>query len=440
MSALASAAERSVADTAEPVRARNLTPAAGAVVPLRHLAIVFKVTERCNLVCPYCYFFFSDDQSYKDHPATVPADTVSGIIAFIQNAIAESGINRVHIGFHGGEPLLLKREYFGQICQQLIDGLGSRCKLGLSVQTNGVLINEAWIDVFERYGVAVGVSFDGDREVHNRTRITKKGRGTYDETLRGWRLLEQAAEARRIPAPGVLCVIAPDQSGSATFLHFVRELKVKHLDFLLPDLTHDSIDVTERFIERCGDYMVDVCKTWFAHGDKKVTVRFMRGVMRMLLARKLQAPDPGNAPPASYTLLTVSSNGDISPDDVYRTLDWRFRETGFNVATSSLRDIHEGPMWGEIRAGINKLAPKCDACLWRGVCRGGLMQHRYSMRHGFNNPSIYCTALGRMYAYICAQLVKGGISAEHIEQRLSALAPAATASPAADDMAMEGGA
>jgi uncharacterized protein len=420
-----------IASVAAPVGTtppRTQTPAvtgSEAVVPLRHLAIVFKVTERCNLACPYCYFFFSEDQSYKEHPAIVPAQTVAGIIAFIQDAIAESGINRVHIGFHGGEPLLLKRDYFAQVCQQLIDGLGARCKLGLSVQTNGVLINEAWIDVFERFDMAVGVSFDGDRELHNRTRITKKGQGTYDETLRGWRLLEQAAQAGRIPAPGVLCVIAPDQCGSATFLHFVCELKVKNLDFLLPDLTHDSIDVTERFIERCGDYMVDVCKAWFAHGDKNVTVRFMRRIMRMLLARTIQAPDPQHAPRASYTLLTVSSNGDISPDDVFRTLDWRFRETGYNVATSTLNDIHDGPIWRDLRLSMDTLAPKCGACLWRGICGGGLMQHRYSMRRGFDNPSIYCGALERLYTYICAQLVKGGMSAQDLEQRLASLAPPA---------------
>ncbi len=421
MSVIASVAAPS--ETAPPFTHTGQTASAvDAVVPLRHLAIVFKVTERCNLACPYCYFFFSDDQSYKEHPAIVPEETVTGIVAFIQNAIAECGINRVHIGFHGGEPLLLKREYFSRVCQQLIDGLGSRCKLGLSMQTNGVLIDEAWIDVFERFDLAVGVSFDGDREVHNRTRVTKKGRGTYDETLRGWRLLEQAAQAKRIPAPGVLCVIAPDKSGSATFLHFVRELKVKNLDFLLPDLTHDSIDVTEHFIERCGDYMVDVCKAWFSHGDKNVTVRFMRRIMRMLLARTIQAPDPVHAPRASYTLLTVSSNGDISPDDVFRTLDWRFRETGFNVAASTLREIHDGPMWSELRSSVDKLAPKCGACLWRGVCGGGLMQHRYSMRRGFDNPSIYCKALERLYTYICAQLVKGGMSVQDLERRLAGLA------------------
>ncbi|MBP1204564.1 uncharacterized protein JOD97_002606 [Duganella sp. 1411] len=402
-------------------------PATDAALPLQHLGIVFKVTERCNLACPYCYFFFSGDQSYKEHPAIVPDDTVAGIIRFIQNAIAESGVTRVHIGFHGGEPLLLKRDYFADVCQQLIDGLGSRCKLSLSVQTNGVLINEAWINVFERFSMAVGVSFDGDRETHNRTRITKSGRGTYDETLRGWRLLEQAERAGRIRRLGVLCVIAPDQSGSATFLHFVRELKVKHLDFLLPDLTHDSIEVSERFIERCGDYLVDVCRAWFAHGDQNVTVRFMRRIMRMLLARTIQAHDPFNAQRASHTLLTVSSNGDISPDDVLRTLDWRFRETGFHVATGTLREIHDGPMWGELRAVQQTLAPQCNACIWNGVCGGGLKQHRYSLRRGFNNPSIYCKSLARMYAYICAQLAKGGIPVQSIEQRLSSLAVAPTA-------------
>ncbi|HEV2739171.1 MAG TPA: hypothetical protein VGU66_11380, partial [Candidatus Elarobacter sp.] len=35
------------------------------------LSVVLKVAERCNLACPYCYFFFGGDDSYLLHPAFI---------------------------------------------------------------------------------------------------------------------------------------------------------------------------------------------------------------------------------------------------------------------------------------------------------------------------------------------------------------------------------
>ena len=57
-----------------------------------------------------------------------------------------------------------------------------------SFQTNGTLIDEAWCDFFAEEHVNVGVSVDGPKRLHDRNRLTRSGRGTFDKTIAGIRL------------------------------------------------------------------------------------------------------------------------------------------------------------------------------------------------------------------------------------------------------------
>jgi uncharacterized protein len=379
--------------------------------------VVLKVTERCNLACPYCYFFFAGDKTFQIHPATILGDTVTGLIAFLQDAIRNSGIRHVHIGLHGGEPLLLKKDAFRRMCSQIRTALDPLCTLQLSMQTNGVLIDQEWVDIFADQDVYVGISFDGPEEIHNKTRITKKGRGTYAESRRGWEMLLAAHKEERIGRPGIICVVAPDQSGRAIYEHFANDMKVTHMNFLWPNFHHGSPEATEEFIDGCGDFMVDVCKAWFEGRDTTIQVRFLREIMGPLLDDRLcrELPPNRNNP---FELITVSSNGDIAPDDIIRTLAPRFRETGYQVAKNTLNDLAQSSTWLEVSRAQEILPEACQSCVWKNVCRSGNPQHRFSEARGFDNPSIYCKSLKRVYSYVTNNLIQGGVPLEKIEQRL----------------------
>lgn len=386
--------------------------------PPDSLAFVFKISERCNLACSYCYFFFSGDESYKTHPPFVRPETVDALVAFVLDAVEHRGIRNVRIGFHGGEPLLLKKPSFDAMCERLAEALGTRCNLSLNIQTNGVLIDSDWIDLFAKYRINAGVSFDGNPEFHNTTRVTRQGKGTYAQSRRGWDMLVRAARADRIPEPGVLCVVDPQQSGAATFRHFVEELDVRHMDFLLPDITHDSPDANEAFVRGCGDYLIDVCHAWFGLGANKVHVRFIDHIVGPLLDDQLlrlsatTKHDP-------RTIFTISSNGDIAPDDALRPLAPRFREAGLRVGRDTYDNVLAHEVWRELNVSQLALPAACTTCIWKSICNGGLRQHRFSVHNGFDNPSLYCTTLKRIYAYITTQVIRAGRPLDEVEARLA---------------------
>lgn len=388
-------------------------------VGLNILHVVLKVAERCNLVCPYCYFFFNGDETYKRHPAVMPMARIKDTAQFLRRAVLENGYDSVRLVFHGGEPLLVKKAVFRAMCDVLTDALDDVCNLLLGVQTNGVLIDEEWVDIFEEYRIRIGVSFDGVGAQHDLTRIDKKGRGTYDQTKSGWDLLMRAAEEGRLSRPGLLCVVAPEQDGGETLMTFLNELGPEGVNFLLPDYTHDSAEVTPELIEKSGEYMLSVLRRWIALGRPALRVRFIMeafgplvddGIARRTIVAK-------NNP---LVLLTISSNGDISPDDTLRGIGPRFQDTGLNVSHSTIGEVFTHPLWRDLVEAHEKPGGACGDCKWWNACKGGMQLHRHSHERGLANESIYCGALKKFHAEVANLLTDAGYSASEMDRRMSA--------------------
>jgi uncharacterized protein len=391
------------------------TPSSPANVELFN--VVLKVAERCNLVCPYCYFFFGGDESYKQHPAVMPQPVVEKTAKFLSDAVDTHGIRTIRIGFHGGEPLLLKKSRFAQICGKFQAELAHKCRVIFVVQTNGVLIDEGWVDLFEEFNVRVGVSFDGPEDIHDIARITKSGKGTYARSRKGWELLLQAAGAGRIRYPGILCVVSPEHDGTRIFRHFADDLRAHYMSFLLPDVTRETEGVDAGYVDRCGKYMLDVFRAWSAQGDPDILIRFVNEITAPLvnddyLHRSiLFKHDP-------FNLITVSSDGAIAPDDTLRGLTPRMRDTGLNVGTSTLHDVFGSDQWQELRAAHDTPPQQCLECLWRNLCKGGSPYHRFSEINGFDNPSVFCPSLKSLHSFVASNLARAGYSVDEMQRRL----------------------
>jgi uncharacterized protein len=65
-------------------------------------------------------------------------------------------------------------------------------RLKHAFQTNGTLLDDRWIPVLARPDVRVGISVDGPPALHDLRRRARDGRGTFERTIRGLRLLRAA--------------------------------------------------------------------------------------------------------------------------------------------------------------------------------------------------------------------------------------------------------
>jgi uncharacterized protein len=180
------------------------------------------VTTRCNLACPYCF----QNTELPTTPeggiplripgATVDDDKVADILAFTRGRMAELGKTSVKLLLFGGEPTM----YLGY-CLKLLAGCQPLGLTGAAMISNGTLLTAPAAVELVRAGLElVQISLDGDAAVHDRSRITVGGRGTFATILRNI----EAASAR-------------------------TTLKWK----LRVNLTSDSIGTAEALIDRLAD-------------------------------------------------------------------------------------------------------------------------------------------------------------------------------------------
>ncbi|MEO1367645.1 MAG: radical SAM protein, partial [Acidobacteriota bacterium] len=240
-------------------------------------SIVLKLAGRCNLNCSYCYVYNRADRGYLSRPKFISARTFDATLARIREYCDDHSHKGMHLSFHGGEPTLIGPERFDRLASRAREVLGERLD-GMGMQTNATLIDERWLEVFTEHGIQPGVSLDGPPHVHDAERVDHRGRGSYLDTVRGLRRLQDAGFQ-----PGVLCVINPEMGGLEIYEHFLT-LGIRSMGFLLPDASHDTKDGYYGHLGETpvADYLIPIFDRWFSDDDPKIKVRVFRDLLRLM--------------------------------------------------------------------------------------------------------------------------------------------------------------
>lgn len=380
---------------------------------IRTLEVVLKLAERCNIDCTYCYVFNGNDQSYKKHPPILREEQCVAVANFLASACRENEIEKLQIDFHGGEPMLLGKRRFSAYCEIFEKYLTPVTELSLAIQTNATMVDDEWVDIFSKYQVSPGISLDGTKELNDKNRVDFKGRGTYEKTIHGFNLLKNAFDQGDINSLGVLCVIDPENSATEIYNHFVHTLGVKTMDFLLPDLTYDTIGSRDRAAE--GVFLCELFDRWVEDDNPDVFIRSLNSVVSLLMGGRSKVIGFGQEMPLA---IGIATDGTIAPDDTLRSCGEKFYTSEFNVSSHTLSDFFNSPqMLGVLNAG--KSTPEeCTSCCWESLCGGGHLVHRYSEEQAFKQKSVLCTGLKVLYAHIGAYLVNRGMPVKLMQRNL----------------------
>ena len=104
----------------------------------------------CNLGCTYCY------QNPQRQAGNVRQ---SYDLERMKEAVERLGGPAT---LFGGEPLLMQTDALEELLAWSYERFGSN-----TLQTNGALIEERYLDLFRRYNVRLGISIDGPGELDN---------------------------------------------------------------------------------------------------------------------------------------------------------------------------------------------------------------------------------------------------------------------------------
>lgn len=357
--------------------------------------VIFKLTGACNLNCSYCYVFNGSDTRHLVRPRVMEKTVAQAAVDRIFGYTQRNGIKEVVLSFHGGEPLLAGKPYFTWLLEYINSNCPKDLQIDFTVQTNGVLLDSDWLELFIRHGFNIGISIDGPPEIHNRHRVDHGGRGSYSSVKRAIDLLKEQNKVHW----GVLCVINPDVQGIEIYRHF-REIGVKSMDFLLQDYNHDTIPLRAKDSTLYADYLIEIFNEWYANGDPSIRIRTFESIMRMLLGGRSKVDSIGGGP---IDEIVVESDGSLEPLDVLRSCGDGFTYLKLNVLENDIEDLRATPLFQmALKQNYSEI---CQQCSVFSVCGGGYFPHRFSSELGFANPSVHCADLEKLILHITKQMM-----------------------------------
>jgi uncharacterized protein len=360
--------------------------------------IIVKLASRCNLKCTYCYLYEHADHSYRGRPRFMSPIVFDAVLKTAQEAARTNARGAVDLVMHGGEPTMLQRETFGDYIERARSTLGAQLRK-ITMQTNGTLIDDAWIDTLIAGGVEVGVSLDGPQQLHDASRTDHGGRGS-------WRAAISAIERmqRRGLDVGTLTVVTPGADGRSVF-EFLVGLGVRRMNFLLPDVSHDDFEAWYGHLgpTPVADFLIDVFDAWFERDDPDLLVGICWDIIERLLGGPGLTDVFGN-PTLKY--VAVETDGTIEALDALKVGREGLADTGLNVLSDNLAALsQQNTLAARALTSGFALAEQCTQCRYASECGGGYLSQRYSEARGFDNPSVWCRDLLALFDHAAQRVI-----------------------------------
>ena len=139
------------------------------------LFVTLMPTLACDLACTYCF--------QKEHPAfnKMNAPVEDHTHAWILKQIDERSLSKLHVHYFGGEPLT-RKDFCLRSAEALSKAMAARGgTFEWNMTTNGVGLDLEFARAMRGFGDGIfKVTLDGDKETHDRMRVYRDGRGSFD--------------------------------------------------------------------------------------------------------------------------------------------------------------------------------------------------------------------------------------------------------------------
>jgi uncharacterized protein len=184
--------------------------------------IILQPTSYCNINCSYCYLNHRDDKRLMSH------EVVEALRDKIFCRLPPQSAPIVV--WHAGEPTTAPIEWYEYAYGRLLDVAPART--GFAMQSNGIAINERWIELFRRTNTNVSLSIDGPQRFHDARRRTRNDKPTWILATKALRRLQGAGFD-----PSVITVLHPDGlECPEDYYGFYRDHGITQISFSVDEL------------------------------------------------------------------------------------------------------------------------------------------------------------------------------------------------------------
>jgi uncharacterized protein len=168
----------------------NLAPAPSATPRTFHV-MAKPIGPICNLDCKYC-FYLEKERLYPEKINASDFRMTDDVLRnYVRQHIGQQNVPEITFAWQGGEPTLMGLDFFRRAVELQAEYCPPTQRIANALQTNGLLLDDAWCDFFRRENFLIGLSIDGPKEIHDAYRVNKAGHGTHDAVMRAWGLLKK---------------------------------------------------------------------------------------------------------------------------------------------------------------------------------------------------------------------------------------------------------
>lgn len=361
----------------------------------------------CNLDCSYCFYLDRDADPYKELPAR--RMTNETLERLVDNYLFYS-YPASTFAFQGGEPTLAGLPFF----QKLVELQQRHGRNGQSVsnalQTNGVLLDKDWCQLFREYKFLIGISLDGPEEVNDLYRFNKAGHGTWKNVMRG----VEEMQKEKVDF-NVLCVVSQSNVHKAREIYkFYRSLGIDYMQFI-PLAEFDAEGNPFPFTITAAEYGKFLCEIfdlWWPE-RRRIRVRFFDNLAEAIAGQK---PGSCTMHETCDSYVVVEYNGDVYPCDFFVESSWKLG----NVNLDSFPEIARRQKRYSFAVKKTLAHPECQVCEYQTICHGGCPKTRHGMHRQFEDLDYFCQAYKMIFAKAVGPLRK---DVEKLLGRSAELAP-----------------
>lgn len=357
--------------------------------PLQGFHILAKpIGPLCNLNCEYCFYkekkaLFAENEHYRMSERVLEA-FVEKYIRFNADDMPE-----IPFAWQGGEPMLMGLDFFRKAVK-----LQKRYSCGKTVtnalQSNGVLLDDAWCDFLAENHFLVGLSLDGPEDIHDRYRVDERGRGSFGAVMRGLELLQRHGVEYNVMAS----VTRQSSLRPLDVYHFFKGHGVEFIQFipivermadddatalglrlaLPPERGGETLaEVTPWSVEseRYGDFLIAIFDEWVRNDVGRIFIMNFEWALMSWMG--------GNATVCQFSRrcgrsVVIEHDGNMYACDHYVYPRYRLG----NILSDNPSAMVDAPQ--QVSFGGQKeteLPAHCRDCRFLFACRGECPKHRF---------------------------------------------------------------
>jgi uncharacterized protein len=383
--------------------------------------LVVQPTPFCNIDCRYCYL---PNRSSK---AVVERATLSNLF----RQVFQSGWARdpLTVIWHAGEPMVLPIGFYRDAFELVEQLRPAQLSLTHAFQTNGTLIDDAWCEFLLEARVNVGVSVDGPKRFHDRNRVTRAGRGTFDKTIRGIRLLRKHG----VPFHTISVLSSEALAAPREMFDFYLAEGIEHVCFNVEESEGDHVSESLGKVDAGTAYAGFLREFWRLSAAAPGKISFIREIdqaLKQVLRPKEVRYFNELVEPFAVTSMDHAGNLSTFSPELLGLKNAAYGDFLIgNVNRDALVDLEKSPALLRMQADIEAGVALCrESCEYFSVCGGGEPVNKLAENGTFISTE---TAFCRLTKMRATDLVLDAIDRAEPQLPGAGAAPAGRASGAA---------